>query len=212
MKPIVGVHGFGYEPAEMSNDPHLTLYEGWREKSQPHALIGFGWYSYPFGLRHTLRAWMQGYLHRYSAAWNKAIKEAPRLADVTFGLQQSCFVIAHSLGTRLVLEALRYEHNIEKIVLLSGSDSVPHARKCVAGTDVQILNVIVPADDVLEWPGSWFTPTFGRERIIGYHGFPSYDNVTEVELGEATSHWDAYSEKYWPRWLEFFSRGRVQLH
>jgi hypothetical protein len=80
--------------------------------------------------------------------------------------------------------------------------------KCIKGTDAKVLNVIVPDDSVLEFPGRWFTPKWGTERVIGFHGLPTMPNVLEMQLDDAKSHWDAHDGRYWPQW-QAWMRGEL---
>lgn len=209
MTLIVGVHGFGYDPTNESDSPK-KLYRDWQRHVSPFSFRGFEWYSYPMGFRPgaILKAWSKGHLHRYAAAWTEAIRAGDRLARYLNGVPKKCHLVAHSLGARVVMRAAGQARNVERILLLSGSDSTHHAYQQAHHTDAEILNVIVPDDDILEWPGSWFTPKFGRERIIGYHGFHA-PNARNIELKAANTHWDAYAPEHWPQWTRWLAEGKL---
>ena len=114
-------------------------------------------------------------------------------------------LMAHSLGSRVVLAALEHDPKlpVERALFMSGADSTKHA-EAVARTvpKVKFTNFVVPGDGTLGLLGRLFTPTLGWEEVIGRQaigGRIPAGNWRDVRLERADDHWDAYKdEAYWP--------------
>lgn len=200
MTVTVGVHGFQFDPGDKKNDPAVRLWPLWERIVEPIGeFVGFGWYSYPVGPAAVLRAWRRGHWNRYYAAWAEAEAAAARLCATVHTLGV-CNLMGHSLGTRVILLALERQPNlpVRKVLLISGADSVAHALKVGRAVRVPTTNIVVPADDVLDYPGEWFTPKLGPEPVIGRTPIgprvgPHWRDVVLAD-GLADDHWDAYAD------------------
>lgn len=199
----VGIHGFGFDPAK--GTAAKTLWPIWSQIAAPGEFLGFDWYSYPPRPGALARAWGQGCWNRYYAAWAETKQAASSLCAVVRELSGPCNLMAHSLGTRVVLRALEMEPDlpVASALLISGADSVAHATKVGRGLKVPVLNVVVPRDDVLGLLGRLFTPTLGCEEVIGRRPIGSVvgGHWRDVILDDPRTddHWDAYRRpENWP--------------
>lgn len=190
--PIVLVHGFEHDPAAEGRDnPHVELYPKWRGTILPpgRAGFGFGWYSLPAGWawpRSLWEAWRHGRALTYRRAWDLAWDAGNVLADTLARLGGPLDLVAHSLGTRVVLRAIRADPAlpIRRVLLLNGAEYAETARATAerAGSHLHFYNVVVPADDVLGALGR-AAPGFGGGFIgrVG-RGGAGLDNWTDLEL------------------------------
>lgn len=208
----IGVHGFQHDLGSAERE----VWPVWRKIVEPVGrFIGFGWYSYPAGPAHVIRAWQEGHWNRYYAAWHRAAGTASeRLRREIAAAGETVNLLAHSLGSRVVLAALARDPKlpVRNVVFLSGADSTSHACSVAEHlTDISFTNVVVPGDDVLGVMGRLFTPTLGFEEVIGRQPIggrvgPHWRDV--VFTGEKDDdHWDAYRrEEHWPLIREALSR------
>lgn len=195
----IGVHGFQYDPKD-SKGAAITLWPLWAEICRPiGGFLGLGWYSYPVGPKAVWRAWKGGHWNRYYAAWADTSVAAGRLGQL-IRQHGECNLMAHSLGSRVVLLALEREPNlpVKKVLLISGADSADHALKVGPGLKCQVTNIVVPEDDVLDKLGEWFTPELGQENVIGRTMMgkkigPHWKDV-KLPKRKADDHWDAYRD------------------
>jgi pimeloyl-ACP methyl ester carboxylesterase len=204
----LGVHGFQYEPQapNKEDDPRHILYPRWsRELREVGDFEGYEWYSYPKTWDAWCKAAEEGYPIRYYAAWDKAeTKAAWGVIGRVRGLSQTygkVNLIGHSLGTRVILCAIEQcpDLPINKVVLLSGADTVKHAES--VRVKCPVLNVIVEEDDVLGYLGRWFSPELGPEATIGRNEVKGFHNWRPEG---ADDHWDAWrTSSYWEKYREF---------
>jgi hypothetical protein len=197
--PIVMVHGFEHDPASTGRDnPHVELYPKWRGTILPPGRpgFGFGWYSLPAGLswpRSIWEAWRHGRALTYRRAWDLAWDAGNVLATTLARLGGPVDLIAHSLGTRVALRAIRADPAlpIRRVLLLNGAEyaETAFATAANAGRHLRFYNVVVPADDVLGKLGR-AAPGFGGGFIgrVGLGGRSSPegngapDNWCDLEL------------------------------
>lgn len=170
--PIVAVHGFMYDPANVGgpNDPRPWFDEMSAITGRP--VVGFAWYSCPVGFRlaHPIlsvlqsvrafgAAWLRGKLHPYRDAWSRAEAEADKLAALIRAQPGRVDLVAHSLGTRVALLALpKVRHKVRRVVFFNGAELARNAEpRASAAFPVWFLNVVVATDQVLGILGSRFT-------------------------------------------------------
>jgi pimeloyl-ACP methyl ester carboxylesterase len=172
-------HGFGFDPGAPlghKNNPQTVLFPLWgRMMARP--IVGRGWYSVPPGAGRVLEAWRAmrpGRLswNRYAHAWHMAADEGAALAEVLVLQGGPVDLICHSLGSRVVLEALRLgAPNVRRVILLDGAEHCRHAHVVAeARAEVRFLNVAVRADGVLQWLGGLLSPVLGYRATIGHRG------------------------------------------
>ncbi|MFN3582599.1 hypothetical protein [Phenylobacterium sp.] len=171
-RPLIAVHGFMYDPADKggSNDP--APFFDYMAGISGCEVIGFAWYSAPFGLRiarpfhsvyQTARAWLTswltGHLHPYRLAWDLASKAA---ADLVVKVQNTPGVVdlvAHSLGSRVVLLAMLAlpKGKVGRVVIFNGAELARNARAYAPRLDATVLNLAVQGDRVLQHLGANFS-------------------------------------------------------
>ena len=212
----IGVHGFQYDVNSKvdEDNPEKSLWPTWSKQISP--FIGFNWYSYPKGFDSIGKAWAKGQFNRYYAAWRDAEKlAAPRLVSDIMKCadagQDHINLIGHSLGTRVILcamEQTRGQLPVDRILLLSGADTVDHASKVAPLLNCEVMNVAVKDDGVLKHLGRWFTPELGMEDTIGRHAVApaGVDAWVDWFPEDADDHWDAWkTEEYWKEYRKFLS-------
>lgn len=121
-RTLVMIHGYRYDPAAARADPHLSLYSdapvrsgGGRVISWPRALgvgaqdlcVAYGWRARASHLWHLLRARRNGFAAVYDAAGAAGAALAPLLAELGGARAAPVDIIAHSLGARVALSAIR---------------------------------------------------------------------------------------------------------
>jgi hypothetical protein len=177
------VHGFRYHSASVDTDnAHRSTFPHWRTDIIPerHA-IGYAWWSCPGGtfspLRHGISiadAWRHGRWNTYGRAWDLAAAAGEMLARALAGLPGPAIdMLAHSLGSRVVLAALRANPDlpVRQVVLLNGAELARTAlATALIRKDVQFINAVVETDDVLRLFGSMFEPDHLYARCAGQVG------------------------------------------
>lgn len=171
MRPLIAVHGFMYDPKDQggSNSPEWFFAD--MEGIAGREVVGFSWYSAPFGFRlaqpvksvfQTAKAWVAswgaGSLHPYRHAWKLAVKAADDLVALIESVQGPVDIVAHSLGARVVLTALpSVSPKVRRVVFFNGAELSKNARPLAALTSAQFLNICVSSDRVLSLLGANFS-------------------------------------------------------
>lgn len=166
--PLILIHGFGYDPREPGPDhPEHHTYPRWREMLPEREVVPFAWFSDPG----TWDAWRGGRWNRYRYAWDLAERAGGKLATVLAVCGPSN-IVCHSLGSRVVVAALRRHHAAERVLILNGAEySTAGETVACACPGTRFYNVVVPADDVLNILAK-FAP--GRDRrFLGNRGLAS---------------------------------------
>ncbi len=206
--PVVMVHGFGYDPwADSDDNPHYLHHTGlgktstfglWRRGLVPdRTAIGLGWYSAPPGLRGVWRAWRHGRWNRYRYAWDLASEAGAVLAVMLRRLDGPVDVLCHSLGSRVLIEALEAERGLPvgNVVLMNGAEFAQPARlAAMANGHVRFVNLMVKADEVLAKLDTNFAPVCGQGPPIGLEGLGGAcpENWTDIALDDPkTQTWGA---------------------
>jgi hypothetical protein len=191
---IILVNGFNFDPTEDGKDnPHQTLFaQKWRPMLEmiPEVargdwdVVSFGWYSAELELPSWIRAWVYGRRNPYRWGWDLALRAAGTLAHVIGwdeGLERTTrprptlaevTLIAHSLGSRVVLAALRQLQplRVRRVLLLNGAEYSQTARVTAAYTHAQVLNIVVQSDEVLKTFGRTFAPERFIDNVVGRDG------------------------------------------
>ncbi|HDZ74359.1 MAG TPA: hypothetical protein ENH55_16665 [Aurantimonas coralicida] len=215
-RPVVLVHGFGYDPRARSRDnPHhrgplggAGSFARWRRDLMPARLrvgqldrpepkgrcpgLGFGWYSVPLGLRGVLGAWRHGRWNRYRYAWDLAEAAGPALSVMLRRLGGPVDVLCHSLGSRVVIEALGADTAlpVKNVVFMNGAEfAVPAGLRARANSHIRFVNLVVAADDVLAKLDTAFAPVSGQGAPIGLDGLRGLgsgapDNWIDIALDD----------------------------
>ncbi len=190
--PIILIHGYRYDPAVTNTDnPHTTLFKVWREQLGGFSVVNYGWFSAPSTWSNLFKAWRKGYYNRYLWAWHLASKESANLVNVINGIGQ-CNIIAHSLGTRVALQAIKNGANVKTALLLNGAEYSSTARNIASNRpSVQFHNMYVHEDDLLARAGRFAPPFFKDDIFIGQTGLGiRLNNWTDYQLdGEERQAW-----------------------
>jgi len=188
-----GCHGYNFDVA--SGEDAWGQYEVWQQFS-PGVFKAFHWQS----TTSIWNAWKAGHWNTYYWAWVKAIEASDRFASYLTTFNGDINIICHSLGSRVVLEALTkipIDH-VNKVLIFNGADSVAHATACVKHTNAKIFSVRTREDRVLGYMGATFTPKLGREPVIGYHGLEDkLPNWTGIELYEEADKFGSIGDHDW---------------
>lgn len=182
--PIILIHGFSYDPKDTdTHNPHTTLFKMWREQLGGFSVTDYGWFSVPPTLSNLFKAWQNGYYNRYLWAWHLAKGESANLVNVINSIGQ-CNIIAHSLGTRVALQAIKNDANVKTALFLNGAEYSSTARNIAANrSSVQFHNMYVHEDDVLARAGRFAPPLFKNDIFIGQTGLGiRLTNWTDYQL------------------------------
>lgn len=169
--PVILIHGYSYDPsATNTNNPHTTLFKRWRKELGGYSVVDFGWFSVPSTISNLFKAWSKGHSSRYEWAWRLAKDESDNLINVINGIGQ-CNIIAHSLGTRVALQAIKKKANIKIALFLNGAEYSSTARIIAGNTHTQFHNMYVHEDDVLAHGGRFAPqPLYKGHSFIGQRG------------------------------------------
>ncbi len=188
--PVILVHGFGYDPwREGRNNPHhagplgdFSIYRYWQAYlTGQRPTVDLGWYSVPSGLCGLSAAWINGYRNHYRYAWDLAAEAGRVLATMIQRLGE-VDILCHSLGSRVVLAALRQERYlpVRNVVMLNAAELTKTGYVTALANDrVRFFNLVVHADDVLGVFGSLFAPSGSiYATTLGQHGLHCDDVLT----------------------------------
>lgn len=184
---LIMVHGYNHDPRIAKYDPNRPggNFDVWPKIFPERACLGLSWHS-GIMFRDGFRAWANGHFTTYAWAYSDlAVDAARRLHELARNLGP-IDVVAHSLGTRVVLlAAARSPTMFGRVVMLNGAETVQAALPLLrAAVGVEFLNVAVREDDVLRRMGARFEPRFGRHGCIGNGIGTPPDNVTQVILDD----------------------------
>lgn len=182
VRPIVVVHGFGYDPNSSGKDnPGETFVPLFQGMFPDREVKGFYYYSVPPGVGGVVRSWLHGRWNRYRYAWDLAGEAGISLRKdlFYFGRQGGCDVIAHSLGSRVVASAFDSPEPlpVRRVLLLNGAEHISTYKRVLErpGTrNTEFMNVCVKTDDVLRIMGGLFSPGRIYERCVGQVGLGRY--------------------------------------
>lgn len=167
---IIMIHGYRFHPWLSRHNPHRKLFPHWREWLGDGA-FGFGWDS-GGGCLAPARAWFSGRWNSYRYAWDMAERAGGVLAKI-IGTSGPCVkIVAHSLGTRVALKALRDlpEGRVSRVLLIAGAERSQRALAVSMYAKTKTLNVACREDGVLHHLGRLMEPEAFISDIIGYHG------------------------------------------
>jgi len=167
------------------------------DDGQSGLAIAFAWSSHPAYRRGTWRDWLSSVSWRKRGAttyYARAYRRAPiagialaaligRIGEVAPGRPVRLF--AHSLGSRVVMTALRIlahrRHavlrSVDRVVVLSGASHCGHARLAlneIMHADLgrpRIYNLMTRRDAVLEFWGRRFAAFVARDELAAHRGW-----------------------------------------
>lgn len=192
---ILTVHGFNTNPYSPNPDDHPTAQQcDFAKALEPYTTKPFNWYSAVQGNWPDIKkAWRAGRLHTYSYAYQDL---APKTAIdfLAFVVRIAARsgpvdVFAHSLGSRVVLQAARLSpKSFRRICLINAAERVEIAYPIIKTLppSVKILNVCVKGDKVLDKLAGYCSPgLFKKEKILGQDGLlPSQQEITKTNYRE----------------------------
>lgn len=176
------IHGYNWDID--TEDPEYKQYWFWRLFATEPA-IPYNWQSSP-----TWRdSWRNGRVHRYHRAWDMAADVGLVLRQDLLKRKEPVNIICHSLGARVVLQALKTSESlpVKRVLIFNGSESSRNASHiCCLQPNIEFYSVVVKADGVLRWFGGLGTPGKFYENVIGLHGVKGNDvNWHDLFLGAA---------------------------
>jgi pimeloyl-ACP methyl ester carboxylesterase len=183
MLPVVLVHGYKYDPtATNENNPHATIFKKWRKQLKGYSVIDYGWFSVPLTVCNIFKSWSNGCYNTYRWAWRLAKEESNKLEDVINDIGE-CNIIAHSLGTRVALQAIKNKANVHTAIFLNGAEYSNTAANIAELSQTNFHNMYVKTDDVLRKVGRFAPPFFGDDIFIGQAGLQvRLDNWKDYQL------------------------------
>ena len=180
---LVFVHGFQYDPREPGPDhPEHTTYPLWRAMLEDRGdkTLPFVWFSNPS----RMDAWKHRRWNRYRWAWDLA-EEAGRRLRNTLSSSEPVDIVCHSLGSRVVMQALRLGLRADKVLILNGAEysSTGEAVARMPGV-TRFYNVVVREDDVLNKLAR-FAPGWGGKFMGNCGAFSHLPNWQDLRLGNS---------------------------
>ena len=183
---LLMVHGYNHDPKEEKHSPFREggNFDVWPKIFTDHECEPVAWYS-GIQFEDTLKAFKAKHPTTYRWSYLDLAPEAARglltLGEGRTGLD----VVAHSLGTRVVLLAIKKRPEMfGKVLLLNGAEiwreAIPVIEK---HPDIQFLNIAVREDDVLARMGAKAAPGEGPKHCIGngcppgMRWLPNFDEV-----------------------------------
>lgn len=193
--PIILIHGYKYDPnGADTNNPHATIFKTWREQLEGFSVVDYGWFSVPSTWSNLVKSWKKGHYTRYRWAWQLAKEESTNLVNVINKIGP-CNIIAHSLGTRVALQAIKNGANVKTALFLNGAEYSSTAKIIAMNRpSVQFHNMYVYEDDVLAKAGRFAPPLFKDDIFIGQRGLQvRLHNWLDYQLdSEERQEWGKY--------------------
>ncbi len=227
MKAVL-VHGFNFDPSKADKHNPMDVFEKWQQWV-PIPTFTFSWFSRPT----VKEAWKNGDLFRYYRAWHLARDAGRALALFLEDLNEPVVLVGHSLGSRVICEALiclqqrgniREGNNpVKRVLLLNGAEASLNASLCAAvNPSIDFYNIQVHTDAVLKFLGSLFTPDVFYQPVIGHYGLPDVlGNWHDIVLDDKRTHewgkqfgWDLKGNnprKISDHWYSFMHHGNHGL-
>lgn len=200
MSAIITVHGYNSDPASKKwKDRPDGQQREFAKALSPHHAHPFNWFSAIQGkFSHILKAWSKGYPTTYHWAYEELALKA---ADAFLDKHEGCAglnVFAHSLGSRVVLQAINKNPAMfDRVCFINAAERTEIAEIILnKAPNVKVLNCCVWEDDVLDKAAGYMSPGRGKELIMGQDGLLNiHDNFTEVLLDNPHDR-EVYREKY----------------
>ncbi len=180
-RPILVVHGFGYDPwGTVANSPQLSFVPQFSDRIFPgYHVIGHNYYSAPAGVCGVVNSWLAGRWNRYRHAWDLAEAEGLKLRKYIDAMGEQVDIVCHSLGARVVASAFSqdyedlFEGKVRRVILLNGAEHVSRWAEVLRRPrlkQTQFLNICVKEDDVLAKLGSVLSPGRFHAPCVGQTG------------------------------------------
>lgn len=185
----VMIHGYSFSPRDPANDPHRHILAlapdlpdrrivSWPRRLHPKGdalCIAFGWEA-----SGTLwRAWRQA---------DRAGLALARMLEQVHATGRQADVVAHSLGARVVLSALRHLETpaLRRAILIAPAEFRDVALRSLdtpAGMSVEVLNVVSRENDLFDALLEWLVAPHRRGARAPGNGLPvPRDNWTDLQI------------------------------
>lgn len=219
-RACVLVHGYDFDPLSGGgDDPFHLVYapagaalarRSWREFIDPagydaRAIVAFGWLS--TGDFSTFAS--SGYDQSYRYAHKECAVPSARCLAATLRALQGAGVtgidiVAHSLGTRVVIQAFKRLMAIATlplrlVLLLGGAEYVREAKQGMVDVRAHVVNVAARGDKVLDWLAESFGAFHDgvKAQVIGHNGLKGVARWTDIQLdGAPLQGWIATDGRY----------------
>lgn len=181
---IILVHGYNSRPGDKKHGPSKQ-FDQWEDMFREFDCIRYPWDSaLNFNLSDMFRAWMNGYRTTYGLAYGKLSKEAGE--RLVFTAPRHQLVFGHSLGTKVIIDALRNGPGMfKRVIFCNGAvlakDALPVIRD---NPEIQFLNIACREDDTLAKLGANFSGSRGRCIGNGLELEELPDNMEQVILDD----------------------------
>lgn len=226
---VVMVHGFGYDPSDDAgeeDDPYQRVFgrpgetlgdgESWLPivgetdddgGDLADIAVGFGWTSRAELTDFADAGWNGSYQY---AALDLTVEASLTLALLIRTLHDAGLtvdVLAHSMGTRTTVQALRRlggagaGNAVRRAVLMAGSEFSLDTRDAMKAVTTDVYNFVIEDDFVLNWGAEEACHPFRRvnaieSRVIGAGGMASSADWLDLQLDrrlrERRSEFDAW--------------------
>lgn len=200
--PLFGVHGWLFEPSIPEQNAMYSLYPAWTRMME-REIVPFVWDSNPSFWDMMKACWnrRKKYQNTYQVSYDDAAEAGKKLASV---FPPGADIIAHSLGTRVALQAIKHGAEPRKVLLLGGSEYCHVAEEIVReNPGIRFYNALSRKDFILEEFGYKYGP-FMWKQLIGRHGLWGLSDWSNHSVGN--THWDYYADpQYWPLWRELMA-------
>lgn len=169
-RSTIMVHGYRFSPWDDRHNPHLELFPSWRAWAGRDA-FGFGWYS-AGGCLAPARAWLSGRWNSYRFAWDCAAEAGAVLARLIGDQGPQVQIVAHSLGARVALKALRClrPRRVDRLLLIAGAEYSQAALATAIYAQTPTLSLACKHDLVLERLGQLCAPDAFLDAVVGFAG------------------------------------------
>jgi hypothetical protein len=228
---VVMVHGYAYDPsddADEDDDPYQRVFgrpgetfgegESWLPivgetdddgGDLADIAVGFGWTSRVDMAEYAHAGWNNPYQY---AALDLTVEASLTLALLIRALSDAGLtvdVLAHSLGTRTTVQALRRLGEtdaggaVRRAVLMAGSEFSLDTRDAMKAVTTDVYNFVIEDDFVLNWGAEEACHPFRRvnateSRVIGAGGMAPSADWLDLQLDrrrrERRSEFDAWFE------------------
>jgi pimeloyl-ACP methyl ester carboxylesterase len=190
---LLMIHGYNHDPRTKLGEHSPFRPDGnfdrWPRIFTDHICEPVPWYS-AIQFQDTAQAWKAGYTNTYAWSYSHLAVAAAEGLLVRVEGREGLDVVAHSLGTRVVLLAIKERPEaFRKVLLLNGAEIWREAIPIIEENPcVEFLNVAVGEDDVLASMGAKAAPGDGQKRCVGngcpagMRRLPNFDEVVLDDL------------------------------
>ena len=213
---VVMAHGYQYDPADgdPGDDPYNLVYavpspagttdyhnswlplvgetDNFGNKGQEIAL-SFAWISTGGVSQYEPAGWRNSYQYAALDLCPSAAKALATVLRYLNGSGKIIYILAHSLGTRLVSQAIGLlqsgveDTNIQRVVLLGGAEFRPDAKANLLNRGLEVINIGSQSDEVLQWGADAACAPFrpigsGTNVVVGRDGLEQVSDWLDLQI------------------------------